>query len=228
MQRRFAISDIHGCYHTLKHLIDKKIGLTKEDHLFLLGDYIDRGIYSRKVIDLIMDLKESGYAITALRGNHEQMLLDSINDKHKFSHWIKYSGGEATLANFRIAHTRQLADKYIQFFQELPYYAEQPDYWLVHAGFNFQEENILADTHAMIWTRGYELDAEKLKGKKMIHGHTPKSLKYITDNIQSNSFDINIDSGCVMNNHPNFGYLTAFNLDTLETISIKNCEQMFF
>ena len=60
--RRFVIPDIHGCYKSFKSLLDK-IRLTKTDHLFLLGDYINRGPCSQLVLDLILDLLDSGYQI---------------------------------------------------------------------------------------------------------------------------------------------------------------------
>lgn len=58
MKRLFAIGDIHGCFDSLKELVENKILLTKEDKLVLLGDYIDRGIKSKEVIDYIIDLQE--------------------------------------------------------------------------------------------------------------------------------------------------------------------------
>ena len=39
---KYAISDIHGCLKSFQALLEK-IDLKKEDELFLLGDYIDRG-----------------------------------------------------------------------------------------------------------------------------------------------------------------------------------------
>jgi len=53
---RYAISDIHGCYHTFKELLNT-IGLNKNDDLILLGDYINRGKYSKEVVDFIMQLE---------------------------------------------------------------------------------------------------------------------------------------------------------------------------
>ncbi len=43
MKRLFAIGDIHGCFDSLKELIESNIQLGKNDKLILLGDYIDRG-----------------------------------------------------------------------------------------------------------------------------------------------------------------------------------------
>lgn len=45
----YVIPDIHGCYNTLKKLIEDNIGLNKDDYIFFLGDYIDKGPYSSKV-----------------------------------------------------------------------------------------------------------------------------------------------------------------------------------
>jgi serine/threonine protein phosphatase 1 len=75
MNRLFAISDIHGCYRTFYDLVIRKINLKKSDRLILLGDYIDRGDQSKEVVDFIIDLKEKGFDLTMLKGNHEAMLL---------------------------------------------------------------------------------------------------------------------------------------------------------
>lgn len=48
--RSIAIADIHGCYRTFLRLLEQ-IGLGRQDNLYLLGDYIDRGPDSKGVID---------------------------------------------------------------------------------------------------------------------------------------------------------------------------------
>ena len=95
--RRFAISDIHGCRATFEKMLTEVLQLQKEDTLYLLGDYIDRGPDSRGVIDHIWALQKEGYQVHCLRGNHEQMLLDEV-DKDGF--W--YKGNRATLDSFQI------------------------------------------------------------------------------------------------------------------------------
>ena len=59
--RRIAVGDIHGCYNTFESLIEDEIRLKTEDQLFLLGDYIDRGIRNREVLDYIIELKKEGF-----------------------------------------------------------------------------------------------------------------------------------------------------------------------
>ena len=58
---RWIIPDVHGCAKTLRSLIESFLKLTKEDDLYLLGDYIDRGLNSKEVLDYIMDLQGQGY-----------------------------------------------------------------------------------------------------------------------------------------------------------------------
>ena len=75
--RRFAISDVHGCSKTFKALL-KKIKLQKEDQLFLVGDMVNRGLQSDKVLNKILKLKKSAYQVFFIRGNHEQIILDAL------------------------------------------------------------------------------------------------------------------------------------------------------
>lgn len=67
-KREFAIADIHGCCRTFRHLLEQ-IGFGKQDTLYLLGDYIDRGPDSRGVIETILELVREGYDIRPHMGN---------------------------------------------------------------------------------------------------------------------------------------------------------------
>jgi len=91
MSRLFAIGDIHGCFKPFYELVVDTIALKKDDRLILLGDYIDRGPQSKEVIDFIMDLKEAGFSVTPLMGNHEAMLLESYADTGLLYQWYMYS-----------------------------------------------------------------------------------------------------------------------------------------
>ena len=68
--RRFAVSDIHGCHKTFRNLLDR-LALTRDDELYLLGDFIDRGPGSKQVIDTVLALADDGYCVSSLMGNHE-------------------------------------------------------------------------------------------------------------------------------------------------------------
>ena len=115
--RRFAVPDIHGCNKTFQALLDR-IQLTTNDQLFLLGDYIDRGPDSVGVLDTILRLKEEGYSVFPLRGNHEQMLIESITTlPRNVLLFHKEENMEGLLVD-----EDTVADKYKDLLLNLPYY----------------------------------------------------------------------------------------------------------
>ena len=69
MGQRFVIGDVHGCARTLRTLVEERLGLTREDELYLLGDLIDRGPAVREVLEYIIGLREAGYAVASVMGN---------------------------------------------------------------------------------------------------------------------------------------------------------------
>ena len=107
MARRLVIGDVHGCRETLKGLLEKKMKISREDRLFFLGDYIDRGPDSKGVLDYLIDLKENGYSTVFIRGNHEEMLIESLSSDTYFHPWI-YNGGGATLTSFGLTQEEYL------------------------------------------------------------------------------------------------------------------------
>ena len=221
--RRFAISDIHGCLKTFKALL-KKIDLKKEDDLFLLGDYIDRGKNSKGVIDHIWDLKEEGFRVHCLRGNHEQMMIDAKVYKSKEAFWMRH-GGTNTVESFT---GNVVGQDYYHWMMTLSHYFVTEDYLLVHAGFNFRNNTPLEDVDAMIWIRGWydDLDRDWLGKRVIIHGHTPTIRTRLEDSLQ-NILEIpivNVDCGCYYRDKNGLGLLAAFDLDNQNYIFQQNIE----
>lgn len=221
MARIFAVGDIHGCSNTFKRLLLDKIKIQKTDIIYCLGDYIDRGIDSKGVIDFILELRAEGHTIYTLRGNHEQMMLDAPLSKEKWNHWIKNGGTEA-LKSFNISSLEQLPSKYIDFLKSTDLYLETDDFIFVHAGLNFNLENPFSDKVSMLWSRDEYIDISKINNKTIIHGHTPVSLVKILN--QPNKYNINIDGGCVFKNNKDFGYLVALSILDKRFLCIRNTE----
>lgn len=223
--RRIVVGDIHGCYKSLYNLLNEVIKINKKDYIYFLGDFIDRGNKSKKVVNYIIELLIKGYNIKCLLGNHEQMLLESLNSDSSFSNWYK-SGGKQTLESFDINHPIELKKKYKLFFENLFNYIELDDYILVHGGLNFSYENPLGDISSMCWIRNLdpnEINISKIKNKKIIVGHTPTSLDEIINSLNSNR--IVLDGGCVYNNSDeNLGHLVALDIDSMELFTQKNIE----
>ena len=75
--RLIAIGDIHGCHAEFAELLER-LAPTKDDQLILLGDLVNRGPDSTKVIDLA----RAANAISLL-GNHELRLLNYRRTKDR-------------------------------------------------------------------------------------------------------------------------------------------------
>lgn len=211
---RFAISDIHGCLHTFKLLLEK-IHFSKADELYLLGDYIDRGPDSKGVIDHIWKLQTTGYTIYCLKGNHEQMMLDALTSLPHRRQWMVH-GGRTTMSSFGVQHLSEIPNKYTDWLRALPHYKEIKGYILVHAGLNFSKSNPLDDQTSMLWVRRwYDLvDREWLNGRIIVHGHTPikrAMIESMLDNLEHLPV-IDIDGGCVFV-EPVYQELCAFDLN---------------
>lgn len=220
--RRIVIGDIHGCPKTLNKLLNDKIKIHKSDYIYFLGDYIDRGPNSKKVIDIIIELLIMGFNVKCLIGNHELMLLESVHSNITFQTWLKNSG-KVTLDSFKISHPSQLKRRYMLFFQSLQYYIELDDFILVHGGLNFEIEEPLKDVLSMCWTRNLTVDKSKIGGRRIIVGHTPTKLSKIKKTLEEDR--ILLDGGCVYNNLENdMGYLVALELNSMELFTQKNVE----
>jgi serine/threonine protein phosphatase 1 len=222
-KRRFVIGDIHGCAETFKSLLHDDLEIAKEDEIYLLGDYIDRGIDSKGVVDEILRLRHAGYDIYAIMGNHEYMLLDSIDSIRGEWNWMM-NGAKSTLKSFGTESAAELDSKYLDFFRELDYYYLLDDFAIVHGGFNFELDNPLDDKYSMVWIRNEITDTEKLGGRRVIVGHTPRPLEHIRKTLAEDK--IMLDGGCVYYGlHPGLGHLCALELGSMELFTRQNIDQ---
>ncbi len=229
MEKTWIIPDLHGCLETLKLLIFQQINPDKKDHLIFLGDYIDRGPDSKGVLDFIMNLEETGYHVTALAGNHESICTKAYEEFNKLQNssdlqvYGRYQqqwfglGGIETLKSFKADSPGDIPKKYIDWMSSKDFYVELEQFYAVHAGFNFDLEDPFSDKEAMIWIRNYIVKPEKIKGKKVIHGHNPSSLGFIKQNIEDSDFDaIDLDNGIYLAGFPGYGNLVALELNSME------------
>lgn len=231
MKNRWVIPDVHGHIITLKSMVEDRIALSKDDSLYFLGDYIDRGPDSRGVIDYIINLQDSGYDVNCIRGNHEDYCIRAWEDDQKRflfrspieKDWRK-NGGNRTLESFGAKRPRDISKFYIDWMKNTKHFIELEDYILVHAGLNFKIDNPFEDTRSMMWIRDFRVDKNKIAGKKVIHGHVPVEMTLI-DMFRNNNYDfISLDNGIYYTNKDGFGNLLAFNLDTKEIIIQPNID----
>lgn len=220
--RNIVIGDIHGCYNTFHNLLFEILQVSKDDNIYLLGDYIDRGPKSKEVIDLIIDLQEKGYNVFPIMGNHEQLLIDSLNSSESFLNWFD-NGCLTTLYSFKIDRAYDLPEKYLKFFLELPYYIKLDKFVLVHGGMNLTQEDPYQDKLSMVWIRNEKGNIEEKLGKRIIAGHTPLPLDEIQKSL--NAPKIYLDGGCVYyKRYKGLGYLCALELNSMQLYTQINIE----
>lgn len=139
VQQLDVIGDIHGMYHELENLLKKmgyevfnnKISHPEGRKIVFLGDYVDRGYDSINTLKLVKNAVESGHY--AIRGNHEEMLLQSFNsDTVPGRVNVKSIAAAGTLDKLlRLPKDEQV--ELVEFIKRLPAYLTHQEYALVHA-----------------------------------------------------------------------------------------------
>jgi len=229
--RRFVVSDIHGCSKTFRKMVEDILQITKSDHLYLLGDYIDKGPDSSGVLDYIMDLQANGYQVFCIRGNHEENLMEAWQqyDTRMFRFFVARLNKSPDL----LTEDAQIKPRYLAFMKELPYYIALDDFYLVHAGFDFSKNEPFKNYPAMLHIRGPKgipPDRGIIQGKTIVHGHEVTYLEEIVERINEKHPVIPLDNGCVyIKKHKRLdvtrtGKLCALNLDTLGLLAIDNID----
>jgi len=217
--RLFAVGDIHGCFASFEKLIETKIKPRKTDKIILLGDLIDRGPQSKEVVDLIIDLQRKGFDIIPLLGNHEDMMLNALDNEKNLPLWL-YNGGDTTMHSFGIYTLKELNEQYIHFFRQLrPYYPYQ-NFLFVHAGFNDSIQDPFTDKYHMLWTCNRIHLHPLLKDKTIIHGHKPIKDEKCQLLVNNRNQTIDIDTGCVYSEVAGYGRLTALELFSNQLYSV--------
>jgi serine/threonine protein phosphatase 1 len=217
-----AIGDIHGCAKTLEALVEK-INPGKEDTLYLLGDFINKGPNSKGVLDYIMRLKENGLKVEGVRGNHDQKLLD-VRKGNMPGKWLHDPQLTVTLDSFDVDSPFDIPQKYLDFLESLPYYIELDNFFLVHAGFNFLTRDIFIDKPAMMDIKHYQLDKERLRGKRILQGHIPVKTEITNELASSRAQVIKLDTGCPYYHTEGMGVLTGLNLDSFDLFFQENID----
>jgi serine/threonine protein phosphatase 1 len=214
MTRTLVVSDIHGCYDEFNELLKTTQYNPEEDKLILLGDYCDRGLKSKQVIEQIMNLV-SEWGIVAIRGNHDQMFLNALykDEDYIFLHnggihtiesyvgydwFVDYQGFDFDQYVNAKDFIKQHYAHHIKFLRSLPVYHEDDDYIYVHAGLNPLYENWKEQpTENFLWIRDLFIDSPTVVDKTVIFGHTPTINMQETEGIWYGGDKIGVDGGCV-------------------------------
>lgn len=216
-----AIGDIHGCLKSIERLWKSIAGFSHATFVFV-GDYIDRGPDSKGVVDFLIEIQSEQKCIF-LRGNHEQMLLDAIDDG-SVDQWL-INGGESTLFSYGDdLKMSNIPERHLNFYRKTKLYFDTEDYFFSHAGappdMTIEESIESPDVHDyFLWGREH-LNAFETKWKKtVVFGHTPRAFPIRKPKM------IGIDTGCVYT-EIGYGKLTAVLLPEEKFIEQKSLDKI--
>jgi serine/threonine protein phosphatase 1 len=188
-ERLYAVGDIHGY---ADHLLDLHARLLLDgldpdrDVVVFLGDYIDRGPESRRVVETVRGYLRAHPHWIALMGNHEDMLLyllqHGVDDREEFDLWW-YQGGRETFLGYggNLGHHRDHAGNLSEvigpdhrdWFTSLPTMHETERHIFVHGGLVPGKTASETDPQDRLWIRDPFLTSNYDWGKIVVHGHTP-------------------------------------------------------
>jgi diadenosine tetraphosphatase ApaH/serine/threonine PP2A family protein phosphatase len=190
--RIYAIGDIHGRLDLLDKLhasigIDAAAAHAPRNLIVYLGDYIDRGLDSRGVLDRLISPPLQNFETVHLRGNHEAMMLEFLEDAGVGPKWMPI-GGNATLlsygvdmrgggrgADFELIQEdlrAKLPPDHLAFLQSLVLRHVEGDYYFVHAGVRPGRPLANQTERDLIWIREPFLSSTEWHGKMVVHGHS--------------------------------------------------------
>ncbi len=209
--RLIAIGDIHGCHTEFAELL-ARLELTKSDRLILLGDLVNRGPDSNRVIDLARENRA-----LALLGNHELRLL-----KYRRTGDRKYVK-ETDLDTFG-----KLRPEDWKYLESMPLTFEEPELNVVFVHGGFLPGEPWAKQPAEVVTRIQVIDRDGRPAKRgdapgapswadfwsgppfVVYGHTSR------DEIYKLKWSVGIDTSCCMG-----GSLTAYILPEKRFVQVK-------
>lgn len=210
------IGDVHGCFFTLKDLLAK---IDKNARVIFLGDLCDRGLYSKEVIELVI---EKNYE--CVLGNHEDFMIRHIDDylKGKPNRWYDSNriGGKETIKSYQGDKNKLLA--HIKYLKKAPRYLIIDKFFITHAfGLPYYKRRDSEDIDIKDgivkarpsdenseWGENWEKDWKNYEIIN-IFGHT------IYPEVERGKNYYGIDTGCQQG-----GKLTAIRLEDLNIIDV--------
>lgn len=202
---QWIISDCHGCCHTLEKLLWKIRGQDPSPLFVFVGDYVDRGLFNKEVVELAVQLQKEG--AVCLRGNHDDV-VDWLLNKHclgnskewvvgeltedKVVNWWMLNGLKTTFQSYNATNLEEfkanVPDSHKEFFRNLPLFWESDTHFACHAFMRPNEplprsmKFVQSDRNEeILWSRFSYGDAVYKKNlaeqwdKIGVFGHTPVS-----------------------------------------------------
>lgn len=216
----YVVGDIHGRVDLLRVIHEKILEDAKSVSgdvrkiVVYLGDYIDRGLESKNVIDMLIESPLQDFESVFLKGNHEDALLSFLDDASIGQSWFSIGGG-ATVYSYSIRvenrlHAKErfnkiqnqlrncLPTEHLDFLSSLKLFHEIGDYVFVHAGIMHGIPLEKQNPEYMMWARDDFhddfLESKSHHNKVVVHGHMVTKEPDICKNR------IGIDTGAYVSN----------------------------
>jgi serine/threonine protein phosphatase 1 len=200
--RYVVIPDIHGMLSSLRLLlkackaVDERLQpLAHGFTLVQMGDLVDRGPESRGCVELMMGLQRAGKGrVVVLRGNHEDLLLDSAFKPEVRMAWLQ-NGGPATLKSYGddFEALAGPGGEHYAWMQSLPSHFEQEGIFFCHAGITRANAKAL-DPVRLRWDRP---PLHRGAYKALVAGHTVTESRGIEEKDGIFRVDIGLGYGGV-------------------------------
>jgi serine/threonine protein phosphatase 1 len=196
----YAIGDVHGCLDQLvaleARIAEDGLNFDGEKWLVTVGDHVDRGPDSAGVVNHVMGGASPGFRRFALLGNHEQMMLDFLDNPAAHAYWLD-EGGIETLRSYgielsypplrtseglRLMLEERFPADHRHFLASLPACLSLPGWLFVHAGIRPGIPLAMQSDNDLIWIRAPFLTSQLTGGLRVVHGHTPGRDVVVTPN----------------------------------------------
>lgn len=208
----YAIGDVHGRSDLLAQLIariteDAAKRQSSKRLLVLLGDYVSRGVNSRRVIEMLLAPPPAGFSRVTLRGNNEDLWLRYLDgDLDAGRLWFDFDGLDAladygvdvgdrsrrddtTVEAWRESFAGVLPAEHLAFVRSMPVSHRSGDYLFAHAGVRPGVPLAQQDVRDLMWIRKPFIESTLDHGAVVVHGHS------VVDRPELRANRIGIDTG---------------------------------
>ena len=232
-ERRFiVIGDVHGCIDLMDSLLDR---LDPDCPLVFVGDYVDRGPDSARVLRQLKRLTETeNREVICLLGNHEEMLLRFVQDPKRVGQLWLQNGGVQTFASFGIGQisdatkgaeaaaaaqtlSAAMGEDLLEWLRNLPLTWQNGNVIVTHAALNPSVPLANQDRRTLLW--GHPLFGRKRRsdGLWVVHGHTIMQKPRVQGGV------VSVDTGAFST-----GRLTAAEISSgsVRFVTVDSCQKV--
>ncbi|MBB4952630.1 serine/threonine protein phosphatase 1 [Agrobacterium vitis] len=225
----YAVGDVHGCY---LELLEAECRILRDANnrdgrklIVMLGDYVDRGPSSYRVLEHLMKPLPPQIERVSLCGNHDDAFCHFLDDPSGGRRWLDF-GAAATLYSYGLdidqalqkaggfaGLSSQLAEavpaSHYHWLKSLPVMLTVGQFLFVHAGV---KPGLSVETQTdqdLMWIREPFLSRGPELPFTVVHGHTP------TDAVTFGKNRIGVDTAAYASGHLSVVRLAAGQADLI-------------